>query len=78
MQNVSRRSLRRWSIAALLAAGAFADPGSVARGRAAGRDAAADLAANDAYAFFSAEGGLLRTGPTLTNALDLVLVAIEP
>jgi len=60
------------------AAGAFADPGSVARGRAAGRNAAADLEANDAYAFFAAEGGLLRTGPTLTNALDLVLVAIEP
>ena len=44
------------------------------RGRAAGRDAEADLAANDAYRFFAAEGGLLRTGPTRTNALDLVLI----
>jgi glycerate 2-kinase len=60
------------------AAGAFADGGSVARGRAAGRDAAADLAANDAYGFFAAEGGLLRTGPTRTNALDLTLVHVAP
>jgi glycerate-2-kinase len=58
------------------AAGAFADGGSVARGRALGRAAAADLAANDAYGFFAAEGGLLRSGPTRTNALDLVLVAV--
>ncbi|HVH07477.1 MAG TPA: MOFRL family protein, partial [Myxococcota bacterium] len=56
------------------AAGAFADGGTVERGRAAGRDAEADLAANDAYRFFAAEGGLLRTGPTRTNALDLVLI----
>lgn len=58
------------------AAGAFADGGTLARGRAAGQDAAAALAANDAYGFFAAEGGLLRTGPTRTNALDLVLVAL--
>jgi glycerate-2-kinase len=55
------------------AAGAFADGATVARGRAAGRDAAADLEANDSHAFFAAEGGLFRTGPTRTNALDLVL-----
>lgn len=55
------------------AAGAFADGGTVARGRAAGRDATADLAANDSHAFFAAEGGLFLTGPTRTNALDLVL-----
>jgi glycerate-2-kinase len=60
------------------AAGAFADGGSVARGRAASREAAADLDANDAYAFFAAEGGLLRTGPTRTNALDLVLLELSP
>jgi glycerate 2-kinase len=56
------------------AAGAFADGGTVARGRAAGRDAGAALAANDAHGFFAAEGGLFVTGPTRTNALDLVLV----
>jgi glycerate-2-kinase len=60
------------------AAGAFADGGSVARGRAAGRDAERDLAANDAHGFFAAEGGLLRTGPTRTNARDLVLIHVAP
>jgi hydroxypyruvate reductase len=58
------------------AAGAFADGGSVARGRAAGRSAEDDLAANDAHGFFAAEGGLFVPGATGTNALDLVLVAI--
>jgi glycerate 2-kinase len=60
------------------AAGAFADGATVARGRAAGRDAAADLAANDSHAFFAAEGGIFRTGPTRTNALDLVLILRRP
>jgi glycerate-2-kinase len=60
------------------AAGAFADGGSAARGRAAGRDPAADLARSDSHGFFLAEGGLLRTGPTRTNALDLVLVHVAP
>lgn len=60
------------------AAGAFADAGSVARGRRRGVDARQALARNDAYTFFAAEGGLLRTGPTGTNVMDLVLVAVEP
>jgi glycerate-2-kinase len=60
------------------AAGAFADGGSVARGCARGREAAADLAANDSYGFFDAEGGLLRTGPTRTNVMDLALVWVAP
>jgi glycerate-2-kinase len=59
------------------AAGAFADGETVARGRAAALDARAALADNDAYAFFAGEGGLFRTGPTGTNALDLVLVAVR-
>jgi glycerate-2-kinase len=59
------------------AAGAFVDGGSAARGRRRGRDPAADLAANDSYAFFDAEGGLLRTGPTRTNVMDLALVLVE-
>lgn len=57
------------------AAGAFADGGTVCRGRDAGVDAAACLERNDAYGFFAAEGGLLRTGPTGTNVMDLVLIA---
>jgi glycerate-2-kinase len=59
------------------AAGAFADGASVARGRARGRDPEADLAANDSYGFFDAEGGLLRIGPTRTNVMDLALVLVD-
>lgn len=57
------------------AAGAFADGGTVERGRRAGVDAEHCLAENDAYRFFAAEGGLLRTGPTGTNVMDVALVA---
>jgi hydroxypyruvate reductase len=60
------------------AAGAFADAGTGSRGRARGVDARAALARNDAYGFFAAEGGLLRTGPTGTNVMDLVLLAVAP
>jgi glycerate 2-kinase len=56
------------------AAGAYADGGSVARGRAAGVAARECLARNDSHGFFDAEGGVLRTGPTGTNVMDLVLV----
>lgn len=56
------------------AAGAFVDAGTVARGRRAGVDAAAALADNDAHGFFAREGGLVVTGPTGTNVMDLVLV----
>ena len=59
------------------AAGAHADGRTVERGRAAGRDARAALLENDSYGFFAAEGGLLRTGPTHTNVMDLALVALE-
>jgi glycerate-2-kinase len=59
------------------AAGAFADGGTAARGRARGVDPDRALAENDAYGFFDAEGGLLRTGPTGTNVADLVLLAAE-
>ncbi len=60
------------------AAGAFADGASVARGRRRGVDAADALDRNDSYAFFAAEGGLLRTGPTRTNVMDLVAIAVDP
>jgi hydroxypyruvate reductase len=56
------------------AAGAYADGGTVARGVARGADAREALARNDAHGFFATEGGLLRTGPTGTNVMDLVLV----
>jgi glycerate-2-kinase len=60
------------------AAGAFADGASAARGRELGLDAGASLADNDAYTFFEAEGGLLRTGATGTNVMDLALLEVTP
>jgi glycerate-2-kinase len=60
------------------AAGAFADGGTVKRGAAHGLDARAALADNDAYGFFSTEGGLLRTGPTRTNVMDLAFAYVAP
>lgn len=60
------------------AAGAFADGQTVARGAARGADAVAALAANDSYGFFTREGGVLRTGPTGTNVMDVTLVAVDP
>jgi glycerate-2-kinase len=60
------------------AAGAFADGGTLARGRTAGADARAALARNDAYGFFAIEAGLVVTGPTRTNVMDLVLLAVGP
>jgi glycerate-2-kinase len=59
------------------AAGAFADAGTVERGRSLGLDAGNALNRNDSYPFFSAEGGLLVTGPTRTNVMDLVLTLVE-
>ncbi len=58
------------------AAGAYADGGTAARGRARGIDPQAALDRNDAHAFFAAEGGLVVTGPTGTNVTDLYLVRV--
>jgi hydroxypyruvate reductase len=58
------------------AAGAFADGATISRGAREGKDALTHLDRNDAYAFFDAEGGLLRTGPTGTNVRDLCLAFI--
>jgi hydroxypyruvate reductase len=52
-------------------AGAFADGSSVARMRAAGVDAKAMLAGNNAWTAFNAVGGLFVPGPTGTNVNDL-------
>ena len=59
------------------AAGAYADGGTAQRGRALGIEARDALERNDSYSFFSAEGGLLLTGPTRTNVMDLVLTLVE-
>lgn len=58
------------------AAGGLADGSTVRRGRALGLDAAAHLAANDAYPFLAAVGDLLVTGPTQTNVNDLIVVLV--
>ncbi|MBK5942281.1 glycerate kinase type-2 family protein [Halorhodospira halophila] len=51
-------------------AGALVDPATLERACAQGLDAWAHLAKNDSYGFFEAVGGLLHTGPTLTNVND--------
>jgi glycerate 2-kinase len=58
------------------AAGAIADGETVARARAADVDPSACLANNDSYTFFEKTGGLLVTGPTGTNVMDLQIVLI--
>jgi len=59
------------------AAGAFVDGETIERGARRGLDAADHLRRNDSYAFFEGEGGLLRTGPTGTNVMDLALVLVR-
>ncbi len=56
------------------AAGAVADGGTLARARKAGLDASRFLENNDSYRFFAALGGLIHTGPTNTNVMDLRIV----
>jgi hydroxypyruvate reductase len=58
-------------------AGAFLMPETLDLARAAGCDAAAAQAANDAYGFFAAAGALLVTGPTRTNVNDLRAVLVQ-
>jgi len=57
-------------------AGAFLDPQTLLRARAAGLDPVAALAGNDSYAVFAASGDLLVTGPTRTNVNDLRAILV--
>ncbi|ROR32712.1 glycerate kinase type-2 family protein [Inmirania thermothiophila] len=54
-------------------AGALVDSGTIERGRAAGLDPDEALARADAGTFLEAAGDLIRTGPTGTNVMDLVI-----
>ncbi|NNJ26747.1 glycerate kinase type-2 family protein [Alienimonas chondri] len=58
------------------AAGAVADDAVIARGKALGLHPRPYLDRNDAYPFFEATGGLLKTGPTHTNVMDLRIVLV--
>ena len=53
------------------AAGAVADAELIARMAVQKTDHSASLATHDSYHFFEALGGLLKTGPTHTNVMDL-------
>lgn len=53
------------------AAGAIVDADVIARAKSLSLDPAEFLAINNSYPFFEQTGGLLRTGPTHTNVMDL-------
>jgi glycerate 2-kinase len=58
-------------------AGAFVDPTTLARARAAGLDPAAFLADNNSTGFFNAIGDLFRPGPTFTNVTDFRAIVVD-
>lgn len=58
------------------AAGAFVDGSTITRARAKGLDGAAYLKNNDSYTFFDRLDGLLKTGPTGTNVMDLQVATV--
>jgi glycerate 2-kinase len=58
------------------AAGAWAGPATWRSLRASRLDAAAFLEDNDSHSFFRAAGGLIRTGPTGTNVMDIRLILL--
>jgi len=58
-------------------AGAFVDPNTLNRAKAAGLDAAAFLADNDSTGFFNGIGDLFRPGPTFTNVTDFRVILID-
>jgi glycerate 2-kinase len=59
------------------AAGAVVDPLTVKRGKEVGVEALTFLDDNDAYHFFEKTKGLLLTGPTNTNVMDVRLVLVR-
>jgi glycerate 2-kinase len=60
------------------AAGAWADPSTLAKSRELGLDPAAYLDDNDSYGFFRKVGGLIVTGPTGTNVMDVRVFLLGP
>ncbi len=61
------------------AAGGVVDGGTIALGAAAGMDYRAFLAENDSYHYLERTGGLVMSGPTGTNVMDIhILLVGEP
>lgn len=59
------------------AAGAIADRQTLSMAHKQNLDAQKYLEDNDAFHFFEQVGGLLKSGPTQTNVMDMVVVVIE-
>lgn len=59
------------------AAGAVADEHSIGRARESGLDPRRMLADNDSYHFFESAGGLVKTGPSGTNVMDVRILLIR-
>ncbi len=59
-------------------AGAYLGPESIEVASKSGAEAKALLENNDGYTFFEASGGLIKTGPTLTNVNDFRAVLVLP
>ena len=59
------------------AAGAVADSGTMARALSMNEDPISYLAGFDSFNFFRKVGGLITTGPTFTNVMDIVEVIVE-
>ena len=59
------------------AAGAVVDPSTAERAREKGLSASDYLERNDAYHFFEKVGGLLMTGPTKTNVMDVRIILVR-
>lgn len=59
------------------AAGAIVDADTIPGARTMGIDPGGHLERNDSYSFFKQAGGLVITGPTGTNVMDLYIALIE-
>jgi glycerate 2-kinase len=58
-------------------AGALVDGGTARGARSVGEDPVQELARHNSYGFFEQVGGHVRTGPTGTNVMDLVVALVE-
>jgi glycerate-2-kinase len=59
------------------AAGAVSDSNTLSEGKSLKLDPVSFISEFDSYHFFRKAGGLIRTGPTFTNVMDLIVVLVE-